>query len=191
MAREEFSIVGGPSKFDLSVSLLYGESTNRVPIKFILEKKEWPTCVHSAVITGIQEKNRQADIWTIEMRLSEISHDGEIDHETTVRAVAKYSTRTRKGVLHKNDWNQLDHFRTLFIKMQDVGECEIDVTKVVKRWKFTWLISQWGEDEFMFCDGKFKAIISKSQAMEIVNTLNLMELPSPIFNSGTSWKKIV
>lgn len=190
--REGYSIVGGPSAHDLSVSLFheapYGSCKHRIPVNFQLETAAWPASLHSAIITGAKEKDRQKGLWRLEMLISEVTHEGNVDQETTLKAVANYSTKTREGKLYKIGRQPLEQFLKLFIRTQDVGECEIDVKAVVERWKNLWCISQWGEDEFRFCDGQFKCTISKDQAKEIISAVGLIAEQSPVFNSGKTWR---
>lgn len=81
------------------------------------------------------------------------------------------------------------------IDFQDSGNCEIDVPKVVDQWNENCLISQW-KDEYRLIEGipdtedtNIKLTISKAQAHELIVELDLVNERSPIFNSGSSWRK--
>jgi len=190
--RERYSITGGPNEQGLSVSLFYEIKSmrkHRIPVEFELETVNWPASKHSAIITGAKEKDRTMGIYRLEMLISEITHEGGIDYETTVRAVATYSTKSRDGILVKTGIQPLEDFQKLFKKMSEDGDCEMNIDVLSQRWKSLWCISQLGDGSFRFCDCRFKATLSRNHAFEIIKALGLSMELSDLFKNGKTWRK--
>lgn len=85
----------------------------------------------------------------------------------------------------------------IFMKFREIGECEVSVKTVVKKWLPDCFISQWHE-KYTLVMGispkdpermDIKAVISKQQAKEIIVELDLIPIQSPIFRNGKTWKK--
>lgn len=74
------------------------------------------------------------------------------------------------------------------------GELTVNVDLVCKSWNHLWSIYQWGNSyrlvKYLRKDSELcaKINISENQAKEIINKLNLNQIPS-IFKSGSSWKQ--
>lgn len=85
-------------------------------------------------------------------------------------------------------------------KFNLTGECEIDISEVIKQWNLRWDISQW-KDEYTLCRNNRKANnftktdikvrISTQDAHRLIAQLKLVQTRSPIFKSGSSWSKAV
>jgi quinol monooxygenase YgiN len=82
-------------------------------------------------------------------------------------------------------------------KFKDVGECEVDIEKILQKWDKSFFISQW-KDEYTlahhnrnsdhFSRTDLKVRISKIQADEIIIKLNLTPHQSEVFRSGVTWR---
>ena len=88
MAR--YTILNGPSKFDLVVSLAHGDSHNRHRVAFMIREedsqaRDWE---ESVVIHRLERKDDPGEIW-------DFFGTGEQNYITR----ASYSTQTRKGWL--------------------------------------------------------------------------------------------
>lgn len=110
MPVQSFEIVGGPSKFDLMVSLMDGPRYHRRVVRFEVHSDEWPVRLHSAEINSISRNGVINDSWLIGMEIAELNHDGTINRETAVNATCLYSTKTRKGSIQKSaNWHIYNH----------------------------------------------------------------------------------
>lgn len=79
---------------------------------------------------------------------------------------------------------------------QPTGPCEIDIEELKSVWDKSWRISKW-QDEYTllhynrnsenFTRIDFKVTISKEQANEIIQILELVEVKSDAFTSGSTF----
>jgi hypothetical protein len=75
-----------------------------------------------------------------------------------------------------------------------IGELTVDIDLVCKSWNHLWTIYQWENTyrlvKFLRKDSELcaKINISENQAKQLINKLNLTQIPS-IFKSGSSWKR--
>lgn len=84
-------------------------------------------------------------------------------------------------------------------EFQQTGSNEIDIDLVCKKWNKLWLISQWEEDEYrlvkMYRSNSektdLKTTISKETAQILISRLELVQEQSPVFRSGSSWRRLI
>ena len=100
--KARFSVVGGPSKFDLMLSLFDGNQTPRRTVDFQLEGKKYPI---SVAILGVQQEDGSGESWNIEGLLWD-KH-----HSEGYKVKGYYVTKGRAGSLvfeapYCMAWNQ-------------------------------------------------------------------------------------
>lgn len=80
---------------------------------------------------------------------------------------------------------------------KETGPCEIDIDEAVKIWDKDWLISQWRNDYTLchqnlksdnFTKTDFKVTITKEQAHQLIDKLDLVGESSHVFASGRTWR---
>jgi len=73
------------------------------------------------------------------------------------------------------------------IHMPSTGPCDIDVDAIIELFDTNVAVLQW-KDEYRLTevDG-VKVTIKKEDALKIIHECGLTAVPSPIFNSGTTW----
>jgi hypothetical protein len=82
--------------------------------------------------------------------------------------------------------------KKLITKFQDVGICEVNVSKVVKAWNEKFSISQYHDDYTLVKQGRSdrhaKVKISKEQALEIIEKAKLLLIQSKTFRYGITYR---
>lgn len=78
-----------------------------------------------------------------------------------------------------------------------VGECELVIDEVIKKWNKNTIIAQWHNQyrlvQFLRKDSsitKLKVSISEEQAKELIEKLNLKSIKDSLFNNAWTWKKV-
>lgn len=107
-----FNVVGGPSKFDLMVSLFEGNPQHRRTVAFKLEGLRQE--VHVA-ITGVQQEDGSGESWNIE---------GWVKGEPSAHVKAYYTSRGRSGYFRfiipiNSCW---DNEKQVFVETVDTAE---------------------------------------------------------------------
>ena len=76
------------------------------------------------------------------------------------------------------------------------GTCVVDVDRVVKKWNHLWTLSQWKETirlvKMLRKDSSIRALkveISNEQATDLIKRLDLVNRPSGLFSSASTWYK--
>lgn len=65
MATDNFDLIKAPSKFDLMISLMQGDSSNRVPVVFRLKDNDAEIEIH-VVATMLMREDGSGDNWLFE-----------------------------------------------------------------------------------------------------------------------------
>lgn len=76
---------------------------------------------------------------------------------------------------------------------QETGICELKVGLLIKKWKDNFSIYTSDNKEYRFAiDGKkgrcSRVTISEEQAVEIIKSIGLLEIKSPVFNSARTFR---
>ena len=81
----------------------------------------------------------------------------------------------------------MSRIKDKLITMPDVGPCDIDVDAIIELFDTNVAVSQW-KDEYRLVevDG-VKVTIRKEDAIKLIHACGLTVVPSPIFNSSTTW----
>ena len=69
------------------------------------------------------------------------------------------------------------------------GTCKLDVEKIIKCWGKTTFLSRWHEDFRLHNARGIKVTISQSDALTLIQRLKLVEIKSPIFTNGSTYRK--
>lgn len=83
--------------------------------------------------------------------------------------------------------------KSLIKTFQETGSCELDIKKVIKKWKDNFAISQYHK-EFTFIvflkngNTKLKVKITEEQANELITELNLGKIKSTTFKHANTFR---
>lgn len=72
-------------------------------------------------------------------------------------------------------------------KFNETGVSIVDVDMICKKWNNRFSISVWNDKYTIIIKGDLKTVISEGQAWKIIKRKELLNVKSPIFNSGSTY----
>ena len=81
----------------------------------------------------------------------------------------------------------MSKIRDKLIHVPDTGPCDIDVDAIIEVFDTSVAVSQWRDEYRLVEVDGIKVTIKKEDALRLISECGLTAVPSPIFNSGTTW----
>lgn len=72
--------------------------------------------------------------------------------------------------------------------MPQTGNCQIDIEKVIQCFDKNCLISRWHDEYRLHAESTLKVMISKENALQLIDKLSLHEIKSEVFKNASTFR---